>query len=684
MDFKKNPDTKFTPVDKLTKKEAEKEVTALREGIAYHDHLYYVDNSPVISDATYDKLFKRLQELEEAFPELQSEDSPTVRVGAEPVSQLRKVRHTAPLLSLQAVMDEDAVESFDRFVHKEAGTKRVGYALEPKFDGLSVEIVYRDGHFDYGATRGNGEVGEDISHNLKTIGAVPLALRKPRQAPESLAVRGEVFMRRKGFLQLNKERIERGEEPFANPRNAAAGLMRQLDSRNVAHKPLDIFFYEILDMSAEAPATHRDMLKRLGEWGLKSSPLNKFTTSLKQVREYHEKLAGRRDDLEYEIDGVVIKLDDHRLRDELGVRARNPRWAIAWKFAPREEITTLEDIVVQVGRTGILTPVALLQPVDVSGVTVSRATLHNEDEVHRKDVRKGDRVRIARAGDVIPEVLERVKEPGKKRGKVFHMPKHCPVCGTQVVRQGAYSVCPAELSCPAQLVGRIVHYASRNALDIEHLSDKTAKQLVDRELVHDLADLYKLSKDDLKGLEGFAEKSATQLHDAIQGSKQPRLDRFLYALGIRHVGQRTARILADELGNLDAVKNAGLARLQAITDIGDEIAHSVKDFFDQEENRDVLTRMKRAGLEVQPMPSSAKKQPLKDKVFVFTGKLQHYTRSQAKERVELLGGRATSSVSDHTDFVVVGEGTGSKLDEARRHGIKRIDESEFRRMVGET
>lgn len=684
MDFKKNPCTKFEDVGRLSEDEAAREVKALREGIEYHDYLYYVKNEPVISDTTYDKLFHRLRELEEAFPSLQSEDSPTVRVGTEPVSQLKKVEHAAPLLSLQAVTDDEDVESFDRFIHEQSAHKKVSYALEPKFDGLSVEIVYKDGHLEGGSTRGNGQVGEDITHNLKTIGAVPLALRKPQHAPDSLAVRGEVFMRTKGFLQLNKERLQRGEEPFANPRNAAAGLMRQLDSRKVAHTPLDIFFYEILHLEHGAePASHRDVLHQLEDWGLRTSPLNKVTGSLNQIRQYHDRLAGQRDDLEYEIDGIVIKVDDHRLREKLGVRARSPRWAIAWKFPPREEITMLEDIVVQVGRTGILTPVALLQPVDVGGVTVSRATLHNEDEVHRKDVRKGDRVRIARAGDVIPEVLERIEQAGKRRGNPFSMSKCCPVCGTKVVRQGAYYICPAELSCSAQLVGRIVHYASRNAMDIAHLSDKTAQQLVERGMVDDLADLYKLTVEDLRSLEGFAEKSANQLHDAIQNAKEPRLDRFVYALGIRHVGRRIARLLADEFGDLEALRKASREELERIPEIGEEIAESVQSFFAGQENRDVLARMKRAGVKVEPMPSRARAQPLKDKVFVFTGKLKHYTRPEAKERVESLGGRASSSVSGDTDFLVVGEGTGGKLQEARRHHVRRIDENEFRRMVGE-
>lgn len=538
MDFKKKPDTNFRELDQLDKKEAAEEARALREGVNYHDYLYYVKDSPEIADAVYDKLFQRLQDLEEAFPGIKTDDSPTRRVGAEPVSRLKKVEHRAPLQSLQATLEADAVRSFLKRAREKAGKQSIRFILEPKFDGLSVEVVYEKGRFGYGATRGNGEVGEDISHNLKTIRTLPLSLRGG--PPESLAVRGEVYMTRKGFTELNKQRLERGEEPFANPRNAAAGLMRQYESRRAAGKPLNVFFYEILAMDGDMPAAHEETLERLGDWGLKTSPLNESASSFKDIERYHSELAEARDDLDYEIDGIVIKVDDHELRDALGSRDRNPRWALAWKFEPREEVTLVEDIVVQVGRTGILTPVALLQPVDVGGVTVSRATLHNEREARRKDIRVGDSVRIIRAGDVIPEVEERVKRPGKKRGEPFAMPARCPVCEAKVVQEGAYHLCTAGLSCPAQLRGRITHYAARDAMDIDHLGTKAAGQLVGRELVKDLADLYALEVQDLESLEGFAERSARQLHDAIQGAKEPRLDRFLYALGIPLVGRRAA------------------------------------------------------------------------------------------------------------------------------------------------
>ncbi|WP_323843805.1 NAD-dependent DNA ligase LigA [Microbulbifer magnicolonia] len=683
MDFKKKPDTNFTKLDRLEKKDAAEEARALREGINYHDHLYYVKDAPEISDAVYDKLFQRLQDLEEAFPAIKTDDSPTQRVGAEPVSRLRKVEHQAPLQSLQATLEADAVRSFLQGARDRADKQSIRFFLEPKFDGLSVEVVYDKGRFEYGSTRGNGEVGEDISHNLKTIRALPLSLRDCGKAPESVALRGEIYMTRKGFTQLNKQRVERGAEPFANPRNAAAGLMRQYESRRAAGKPLSVFFYEILAMDGDMPRTHAETLAQLDDWGLKTSPLNESATSFKQIERYHSKLAEARDDLDYEIDGIVIKIDNHELRDALGSRDRNPRWALAWKFEPREEITLVEDIVVQVGRTGILTPVALLQPVDVGGVTVSRATLHNEREAQRKDIRVGDRVRIIRAGDVIPEVEERVKWPGRKRSEPFAMPKRCPVCDAEVVQEGAYHLCSAGLSCPAQLRGRITHYAARDAMDIDHLGAKAAEQLVERELVRNLADLYALSVEDLESLDGFAERSAKQLHAAIQGAKDPRLDRFLYALGIPLVGRRVAGQLADKFRSLDKIMAADEKEIEKVSGIGTEIAAATANFFADKSNRKVLERMRKNGVKVQSMPEP-KKQPLRGKTFVFSGALEDFTRDEAGERVEALGARVTSSVSGETDYLVLGENPGGKLDEANARGVQCIDEDEFKSMIDES
>jgi len=684
MDFKKNPRTDFKSVKQMTLDEARLEVAALREGIEYHNYLYYVKNQPAISDAVFDRLFRRLQELEEAFPGLQSETSPTRKVGAPPLDRLKKVKHVAPMLSLNSALDEEEAEDFDRFIRRNTGSENIAYVLEPKFDGFSVEVIYRNGVFERGATRGDGETGEDISENLKTIRSLLLRLQNQDgpTMPSFLAVRGEVIMSRKAFQKLNKERVEKGETPFANPRNAAAGIMRQLDSKKVADKPLDIFFYDILRVEGRAFSSHWEELQTFPEWGLRTDAHNARCTTLEEIKSYRAKLAAQREELDYEIDGIVIKLDDLRLREKLGTRERSPRWALAWKFPPKKEVTILEEIVVQVGRTGMLTPVALLQPVDVGGVTVSRATLHNEDEVRKKDVRPGDRVRVARAGDVIPEVVERIKEPGKKRGPEFAMPKNCPVCGSAVFREGAYYFCPAGLSCPAQRIGHILHYSSRNALNIEGLGDRIARQLVEREMVRDVADLYRLTVEDLLKLDGFADKSARNLHQAIQAAKRARLDRFLYALGIRHVGEHVARLLAEQFGNLERLSRASREELEAVPGIGPEIAQSVEKFFAEEENRKVLEKILEEGVHLEAMAARKGELPLMGKTFVFTGELEKYTRDEAKEIVESLGGRAAGSVSGSTDYVVAGKNPGSKLEEARKRGIRVIDEAGFEKLVG--
>jgi DNA ligase (NAD+) len=685
MNFKKKPPTRFKGIEKMGKEEARVEVEDLQEEIEYHNYLYYVKDEPRISDAAYDGLFRRLQELEEAFPELQSATSPTRKVGAPPIEGLKKVRHSAPMLSLNSALDEKDILDFEKFIRRNVDREKVTYVLEPKFDGFSVEVIYRDGVFERGATRGDGETGEDISENLKTVRPLVLRLRKTggEKPPGFLAVRGEVIMARAAFQKLNKARIEKGETPFANPRNAAAGIMRQLDSKKVADKPLDIFFYEILRLEGSGGfLTHWEELEQLPKWGLKTYPHNRRVDGFEKIKDYREKLAAEREDLDFEIDGIVIKLDDLGLRDKLGTRERSPRWALAWKFLPKKEVTTLADIVVQVGRTGMLTPVALLEPVDVGGVTVSRATLHNEDEVRKKDIRIGDRVRVARAGDVIPEVVERIKEPGKRRGKEFSMPPKCPVCGSEVFREGAYYFCPAGLSCKAQLIGHILHYASRNAMNIEGLGDKIAGQMVEKGMVGDIADLYSLTVDGLLGLEGFADKSAANLYGAIRSASRARLDRFLYALGIRHVGQHVARVLAERFRSLDSVRRADPDELAATEGVGPEIARSVAKFFAQDENEKVLKKLAEAGVTVENMPAAAAGGPLEGKAFVFTGELEKFTRDEAKKLVASLGGRTTSSVSKATDYVVAGRNPGSKLKDAEKHGVRILNEAAFERLVG--
>lgn len=683
MDFRRKPKTKFKNIERMEKNEAMEEITALRDGIEYHNFLYYVKNQPRISDSVYDKLFRRLQKLEEAFPELQSDTSPTRKVGVEPVDKLEKVEHTVPMLSLNAALSEKEAEEFDRFIRRNTARKYIRYVAEPKFDGLSVEVVYKDGAFQRGATRGDGRIGEDISENLKTIKPLILRLQKQENEdlPSFLAVRGEVFMPKDAFQEMNKERIEKGEEPFANPRNAAAGTMRQLDSKKVADKPLDITFYEILRIVGREFSSHWEELEQIPKLGLKTDPHNRRCFSFKEVKKYWKKMSDQRENLDYEIDGIVIKLDDLEARTRLGTRQRSPRWALAWKFPPKEEETRLVDIVVQVGRTGMLTPVALLDPVEVGGVTVSRATLHNEDEVRKKDVRPGDKVKVARAGDVIPEVVGRVKERGRKRRKKFSMPEKCPVCGSDIFKEGAYFFCLAGLSCQAQLIGHILHYASRDAMNIEGLGEKIVRQMVAKRMAKEVADLYSLQGKDLKSLEGFAEKSAGNLYRAIQEAKGARLDRFLYALGIRHVGQHVARVLAQEYPNLDSLRKAEREDLEKIREIGPEIAQSVVQFFEQEKNDKALKNLMEAGVKVEEMPRSREDLPLKGKTFVFTGKLDGFTRHEAEDLVGNLGARAASRVSKETDYLVAGEKPGSKLDEAKKYKVKILKENEFKNII---
>lgn len=674
MDFKHDPNTDFRDPEKLTEAQAREQVEALREGIAYHDRRYYRDNDPEIADAVYDRLFARLQQLEEAFSDLQSASSPTRRVGAPPVDAQERVTHVAPLLSLQAGYDEEEIRDFIDFVRRETGRDRFAWVLEPKFDGVSVELRYEDGEFRRGATRGDGEAGEEITANLATVRALPLRLQE--EVPASLTVRGEVYLPKKAFLELNRERIEQGEEPFANPRNACAGTLRRLASREVARWPLELFCYDLLqggDFSG-----HWEQLQALADWGLPVCPLNRRCEGLEEIREARKELVGRREELPYEIDGIVLKLDDLALHRQLGSRHRSPRWAMAWKFAPRREVTTLEKIVVQVGTSGILTPVALLQPVDIGGVTVSRATLHNAGEVARKDLREGDRVRIERAGDVIPEVVERIERPNKYAHK-FHMPKKCPACGREVDTDGAYRRCPAGLSCPAQLRGRIAHYAARGALDIEGLGTETAGQLVSRGLVTSLADLYALQAEELATLEGFADQSARKLREAIRNNRHPRLDRFLYGLAIPGVGARTARTLARHFGTLEQLLAAGREVLEAVPDIGPETADGVVRFLAG--NREAIADLQDAGVKVRPMAKGMEAEPLAGQTFVFTGALEAYSRSEAQAAVEALGARATGSVSGNTDYLVVGKEPGQKIEEADAHEVPTLDEEGFTALL---
>lgn len=667
----------------MQRKDAAKRIDELRRKIRRHDRRYYVENAPSISDAAYDELRRELVSLEEQYPDLVTPDSPTQRVGAAPRSELPKVEHLQPMLSLESVLDPAEAREFDGRVRRGLERESVAYVAEPKFDGLSLELVYEAGVLARAATRGDGQVGEEVTPNARTIPSIPLRLAGG-DAPPLLAVRGEALMLLGDFRRLNRRMTELGRSAFANPRNASAGSIRQLDSRVTAERPLTFFAYGIMHIEgAGMPATHAGELDRLAEWGFRVDERRRRCDTIEEAIAFHAELEATRDELPFEIDGVVIGVDDLAAREALGSRSRSPRWSIALKFEPRKEVTTVEEIAVQVGRTGKLTPVALLRPVDVSGVTVSRATLHNAGEVARKDVRAGDQVRIQRAGDVIPAVVERIPRPGEKRAEPFHMPERCPVCGTPVVEEGALHLCPNGLSCPAQLRRGIEHFVSRGALDIDGLGKKTVETFVERGIASSVADLFRLDRDALLELEGFAETSADNLLAAVEAAKRVPLDRFLYALGIRNVGEHLARVLAARFGTLEAVADADEETLLDVHEVGPEVARRVVEFFGAERTRETLAELRELGVEVLPVERAGGPSPLEGTTIVFTGSLERRTREEAKRLVESLGGRASSSVSGKTDYVVAGPGAGSKAEKARELGVPVLTEEEFEEMLGD-
>ena len=659
-------------------------LNALKGEIRRHDYLYYVKDRPEISDSQYDRLFRELIDLEQAHPELVTTDSPSQRVGAPPLEELVKVPHEQPMLSLDSIVDQNEVQTFDQRMKRELEIPSVEYSVEPKFDGLSVELRYDHGVFTRGATRGNGTTGEDVTVNLRTIRSLPLQLQAQSGLPDHLVVRGEVYMRLDDFQTLNRRITEQGGDAFANPRNAASGSLRQLDSTISATRPLVVTCYEIMVLSTATPPTHWDELETLSQWGLPVPIHRRLCTSIDEVMVFHHETESMRDQLPYEIDGVVVKVNRRDWQSRLGMKSRSPRWAIAYKFTPRKEITIVQDIVVSVGRTGTLTPVALLKPVEVGGVTISRATLHNADEVARKDIRIGDTVKVERAGDVIPAIAERVSVSGEQRSAPFGMPEQCPVCGSAVGREGAYFYCTGQLICGAQLRGTIEHFSSKHALNIEGLGKKTVAQLVEQGLVRSLADLYRLTKDDLVKLEGFADRSATLLLESIAGSKTVSLDRFLMGLGIRQVGQHIAKVLAREFGSLDEIMSADRERLQQIREIGPEISESMAAYWSEPRNREIIVQLQELGVQVAPGMATGNRMqsPLAGKTFVFTGGLDRFTRDSAQQTVETVGGRVSSSVSKKTSYVVVGRDPGSKLDQARTLGVTILTEQEFASLIG--
>ena len=669
----------------VTRAEAKKRIEQLAAQIREHDHRYYVLDKPTISDAQYDKLFRELQALEAEFPDLRPPDSPTLRVGGGLRTAFKKVKHLGPMLSLESLMEPDEVLAFDERVRKAFEVDRIDYVAEPKFDGLSVELVYEDGLFVRGSTRGDGETGEDITENLRTIRSLPLRLEAAKDHPEprgTIAVRGEALMPLSEFEALNKRLIEASEEPFANARNAAAGTVRQLDPAITASRRLDLYAYEVMRGDEVRIATQVEMLEALRAWGFHVERTMRLCRGIEAVIGFHAELLERRESLPYEVDGIVAKVNRRDWQEGLGERSRSPRWAVAFKFPPRIEITRVLDIAVQVGRTGKLTPVAILQPVDVSGVTVSRATLHNQDEVDRKDVRIGDTVRVRRAGDVIPEVVEVLKERRPRGAEPFQLPAKCPVCGAKVEREGAYHVCTNGLACPAQLERHIEHFAWRGAMDIAGLGEKTVQQLIAHGLVKDLADIYHLTPIDLSQLEGFAEKSIENMIQAIESSRRPRLDRFLYALGIEGVGDTVARLLADHYGALDPLLEAAEDELQEIPGIGPEVAASVRRFFASARNRKVLERLREAGVHPVAEKKPRGPQPLAGQIVLFTGALEAMSRPEAQRLAEAAGARTASAVSRKVTLVVAGPGAGSKLAEAEKLKIPVIDEAAFLARVG--
>jgi DNA ligase (NAD+) len=666
--------------------EAVAEAKRLREEIERANYNYYVLNRPTIPDAEYDRLFRRLQELEARYPELATPDSPTQRVGAAPVEEFPEVRHAVPMLSLNNAFGDEEVKAFDRRVREGLGVERVEYEVEPKFDGLAVSLTYRDGVFVQGATRGDGYTGEDVTANLRTVRAIPLRL-KAKAPPALLEVRGEVLMFKADFEKLNAEQKARGERPFANPRNAAAGSLRQLDPRITAKRPLTFFAYGIgLGEGEDIP---RDRQSRLLDYleGLRIpvSPIREVVTGVEELLGFYRKLLARRDELPYETDGVVYKVDRLDYQERLGFVSRAPRFAVAHKFPAQEEMTQLLDIEVQVGRTGALTPVARLKPVQVGGVTVTSATLHNEDEIRRKDIRIGDWVIVRRAGDVIPEVVAVVPEKRPAHTRRFVMPSRCPVCGSAVVRlpDEAIARCSGGLVCPAQRKQALLHFASRRALDIEGLGEKLVDQLVETGLVKSPADLFHLTEEQLAALPRMGRKSAQNLLEALERSRtNATLARFIYALGIRHVGETTARNLAQHFGSLEALMKAEEEEIMQVPDVGPVVARSIHQFFSERHNREVIEALRPFYGHCWRMQAlRAKTQKLAGKTFVLTGTLASMTREQAKERIEALGGKVTGSVSRNTDYVVVGTDPGSKYDRAREFGVPILDEDAFLKLV---
>ncbi len=669
----------------MSNKKYQSQVELLRKQINHHNFQYYILDDPELPDTEYDRLLKELQDIEKAHPELITPDSPTQRVGAKPLKHFSEIKHEVPMLSLGNAFNEKELRDFDRRILDKLEVDHVEYVAEPKLDGLAVTIMYRDGIMNYAATRGDGSTGEDVTQNIRTVKTVPLKL-SGNGWPKLLEVRGEVFISHKGFKLLNDSQRKKDEKTFANPRNAAAGSLRQLDSRITATRPLEIIFYGLGKVVGNnLSLSHFETLKKLKTWGLRISPEARLLKDVQGCLDYYKKMLKTRDSLPYEIDGVVYKVNHYNLQKKMGQVARAPRWAIAHKFPAVEEMTRLLSIDVQVGRTGKITPVARLEPVTVAGVTVSNATLHNQDEIDRKDVRIGDMVIVRRAGDVIPEVVSAIKSERKKGARKYKMPTSCPDCGSAIIKpeDEAHARCSGGLYCSAQRVEAIKHFASRRAMDIEGLGDKLVEQLDETGLIQDVSDLFGLTQIQLSELDRMGEKSANNILLALEKTKSTTLDRFVFALGIRQVGEATASALAGHFGTLDKIMAADQDDLIAVPDVGPVVAENIKQFFRDKHNKYVVRKLIKAGIHWPVNSVKITNQKLRDKTFVLTGTLASMSRENAKSRLKACGAKVSSSVSKKTDYVVAGENPGTKVSKAEALGVKIINEKTLEKMLVE-
>ena len=664
--------------------EIQKLINNLCNQLNYHNIRYYVHNDPSISDNEYDKLLRELQNLESNHPHLVKADSPTQRVGATPLSEFGSITHRLPMLSLSNAMDADEIQQFHEQTQKGLGIQKIEYVAEPKLDGLAVELVYEEGIFINGSTRGNGEVGEDITHNLKTIKAIPLKLQDGYKIPSLLEVRGEVFISHKDFKSMNEKRLENGEQPFANPRNSAAGSLRQLDPTITATRPLRIFCYAPGIIEGVKFKSQKEFLGTLPKWGFPVNPIIETGYGAPFLKKYYVNTESIRNELDYDIDGVVFKVNSFSHQDELGMRSRSPRWAIAGKLKAQQVTTTILDIEASVGRTGAVTPVAKLHPVNVGGVIISNATLHNQDEIDRKDIRIGDRVLIQRAGDVIPEVVKVILEKRPKGTHSYKLPKYCPVCNHNVRRPEDEAVARCQnMACPAQIKGRIQHFISKNCMDIDGFGEKLVDQLVEKGHIMSVADIFKITHDQLASLERMGNKSATNVITAIDAAKSTTFARFIHALGIRNVGEHSGKVLQQSFsGNVEKLTSATVTDLTRIHEIGEIMAQSIVDFFTDPTNLHLIQSCLDSGVSFE-MVEEIKPSGITGKIFVFTGSLLKFTRKEAQGMVEKLGARASGSVSKKTDFVVAGPGAGSKLDSANLLNIEVLTEEEFLKMMKE-